>query len=96
MTEAPSTVPSPSDPPAAEPGRVALVTGAASGIGYATAAMLGRSGARVAINFLPGDPRFEHISSSLVKEVARFGGDIDGLVAEPVRTALLERLGVGG
>ena len=38
-------------------GQAALVTGAASGIGYATAAMLGRSGARVAVNFLPGDPR---------------------------------------
>ncbi len=38
-------------------GQAALVTGAASGIGYATAAMLGRGGARVAVNFLPGDPR---------------------------------------
>lgn len=44
--------------------------------------------------FLPGDPRFEHISSSLVKEVARFGGDITGLVTDPVRDALLARLGV--
>jgi len=38
-------------------GQAALVTGAASGIGYATAFMLGRAGARVAVNFLPGDPR---------------------------------------
>lgn len=43
--------------------------------------------------FLPGDPRFEHISSSLVKEVARHGGDISGLVSDRVRDALLERLG---
>ena len=35
----------------------ALVTGAASGIGLATASMLARSGAAVAINFLPDDPR---------------------------------------
>ena len=42
--------------------------------------------------FLPGDPRFEHISSSLVKEVARHGGDISGLVSDRVRDALLERL----
>lgn len=38
-------------------GRTALVTGGASGIGYATAAMLGSSGVRVAINFLPDDSR---------------------------------------
>ncbi len=34
-------------------GQAALVTGAASGIGYATAAMLGRGGARVAVNSAP-------------------------------------------
>ena len=42
--------------------------------------------------FLPGDPRFGHVSSSLVKEVAAFGGDITGLVPEEVREALLARL----
>ncbi|WP_277454937.1 pantetheine-phosphate adenylyltransferase [Janibacter sp. DB-40] len=42
--------------------------------------------------FLPGDPRHEHVSSSLVKEVARFGGDVNGLVADEVRDALRERL----
>ena len=42
--------------------------------------------------FLPGDPRFEHISSSLVKEVAAHGGDISGLVSDRVRDALLTRL----
>lgn len=42
--------------------------------------------------FMPGDTRFEHISSSLVKEVARFGGDITGLVSDEVRDALVERL----
>lgn len=38
-------------------GRTALVTGGASGIGLATAAMLGSNGATVAINFLADDPR---------------------------------------
>lgn len=38
-------------------GRTALVTGGASGIGLASAELLARSGATVAINFLPDDPR---------------------------------------
>jgi pantetheine-phosphate adenylyltransferase len=42
--------------------------------------------------FLPGDPAFEHVSSSLVKEVARWGGDVSGLVPDEVRDALLARL----
>ena len=42
--------------------------------------------------FIPGDPRLEHVSSSLVKEVARFGGDVTGLVSDEVRDALVERL----
>ncbi|GAB3560217.1 pantetheine-phosphate adenylyltransferase [Spelaeicoccus albus] len=42
--------------------------------------------------FIPGDPRYEHVSSSLVKEVARFGGDVSGLVPGPVLDPLLHRL----
>jgi 3-oxoacyl-[acyl-carrier protein] reductase len=48
-------------------GRTALVTGAASGIGLATATLLGRSGARVAINFLPDDPRGAEAIANLHK-----------------------------
>lgn len=38
--------------------------------------------------YLPGDPRWLHVSSSLVREVARLGGDVAGLVPGVV----LERL----
>jgi 3-oxoacyl-[acyl-carrier protein] reductase len=38
-------------------GKAALVTGAASGIGLATVELLARRGARVALNYLPDDPR---------------------------------------
>jgi pantetheine-phosphate adenylyltransferase len=43
--------------------------------------------------FLPGDPRFGHVSSSLVKEVFRYGGDVQGLVPDPVLAALRSRFG---
>ncbi len=42
--------------------------------------------------FLPGAPEFEHVSSSLVKEVVRYGGDVSGLVPDRVRDALVDRL----
>ncbi|GAA3619329.1 pantetheine-phosphate adenylyltransferase [Marihabitans asiaticum] len=42
--------------------------------------------------FIPGEPSLEHVSSSLVKEVVRFGGDVTGMVGEGVRAALVERL----
>jgi pantetheine-phosphate adenylyltransferase len=43
--------------------------------------------------FLPGDPAFEHVSSSLVKEVARGGGDVAAFLSPEVHRRLLERLG---
>ncbi len=36
-----------------------------------------------------------YVSSSLVKEVAAFGGDVSSLVPEPVRRALAEKFGHG-
>lgn len=42
--------------------------------------------------FLPGEPAFEHVSSSLVKEVARGGGDVSDLVPPAVLAPMLERL----
>ncbi|MGH7044093.1 MAG: SDR family NAD(P)-dependent oxidoreductase [Acetobacteraceae bacterium] len=49
-------------------GRTALVTGAASGIGFATARMLARNGATVAVNFLPDDARGAEAVAKLVAE----------------------------
>ena len=43
--------------------------------------------------FLPGDPRFEHVSSSLVKEVVKYGGDVAGLVPDGVLAALGRQFG---
>ncbi len=47
--------------------RAALVTGAASGIGYATASLLARSGARVALNDRPDNPRLADAVRSLAE-----------------------------
>lgn len=49
-------------------GRKALVTGAASGIGLATATLLARSGAKVAINHLPEDKRGPEAIAALQAE----------------------------
>lgn len=43
--------------------------------------------------FLVGDPRFGHVSSSLVKEVARYGGDVSALLPPAVHSALVARIG---
>jgi pantetheine-phosphate adenylyltransferase len=42
--------------------------------------------------FMSTSPRWSFLSSSLVKEVARFGGDVSGLVPDHVRTSLADRL----
>jgi pantetheine-phosphate adenylyltransferase len=46
--------------------------------------------------FMPTSPRWSFLSSSLVKEVARFGGDVEGLVPDHVRKRLMDRLGEEG
>jgi len=43
--------------------------------------------------FMATSPKWSFLSSSLVKEVARLGGDVEGLVPENVRKALIDRLG---
>lgn len=43
--------------------------------------------------FVTADPRFAHVSSSLVKQVSAYGGDVTGLVPDVVRDALVQRRG---
>lgn len=43
--------------------------------------------------FLMTAAEHAYLSSSIVKEIARLGGDIRGLVPEPVRLALAEKFG---
>jgi pantetheine-phosphate adenylyltransferase len=42
--------------------------------------------------FIMSIPEFAYLSSSAVKEIARHGGDLHGLVPDAVRAALAERL----
>ncbi len=45
--------------------------------------------------FMATNPTWSYLSSSLVKEVAGFGGDVEGLVPGVVRDRLAEKLGGG-
>ena len=77
-----------------EVGADAIVKGLRGGTDFAyelPMALMNRHLTGIETVFLPGDPGFEHISSSLVKEVARYGGDVTGLVSDRVRDALVER-----
>ncbi|MDQ3502835.1 MAG: pantetheine-phosphate adenylyltransferase [Actinomycetota bacterium] len=42
--------------------------------------------------FMTTNPLYSFLSSSLVKEVARYGGDVSSLVPELVHTSLIERM----
>jgi pantetheine-phosphate adenylyltransferase len=42
--------------------------------------------------FMPTNPLYSFLSSSLVKDVAKWGGDVAGHVPEPVRARLMERM----
>ena len=48
--------------------------------------------ANVETLFISTNPLYSFLSSSLVKEVARFGGDVQGLVPDPVLMRLTEKL----
>ena len=46
--------------------------------------------------FVPTSPQWSYLSSSLIKEVVRFGGDVSGLVPAVVKDRLEEKLAPGG
>jgi pantetheine-phosphate adenylyltransferase len=48
--------------------------------------------AKVETLFMTTNPLYSFLSSSLVKEIARYGGDVSGLVPEIVLSGLRERL----
>ena len=77
-------------------GATAIVKGLRGGTDFAyelPMALMNKHLTGIETVFLPGDPRFEHVSSSLVKEVVRYGGDVTGLVPDTVLTALRRRFG---
>ena len=76
------------------PGRTALVTGGASGIGFSIATQIGRNGGTVAVNFLSDDPRgpqaVEKLKAEGIKAIAAPGnvaiaGEAERMVNEAVQ-----------
>ncbi len=73
----------------------ALVKGLRSSLDYEyelPMAQVNRRLTGVDTYFLLTDEKYGYISSSLTKEVATYGGDVTGLVPEPVREAMLKKL----
>ena len=76
-------------------GAGAIVKGLRGGTDFAfelPMALMNRHLTGVETVFLPGNPAYEHVSSSLIKEVHALGGDITGLVPDVVLAALREAL----
>src|SRR5436190_7563976 len=73
-------------------GRVALVTGAARGLGRAAAARLYENGASVAVNVR--DPeRAAHVATSLGERALAVPGDIAAEAPEAIVQRVLDRFG---
>ncbi len=74
-------------------GAVAVVKGLRGSVDFGyelPMALMNRHLSGVETVFLTAEPTLEHVSSSLVKEVASYGGDVTGLVPERVRLRLEE------
>jgi pantetheine-phosphate adenylyltransferase len=79
-----------------ELGAVAIVKGLRGGTDFDYELPMARMNSHltgIETVFLPGDPRFAHVSSSLVKEVVHYGGDVTGLVPDQVAAALTGQFG---
>jgi pantetheine-phosphate adenylyltransferase len=59
-------------------------------------AQMNRHLSQIETYFVPTSPTWSYLSSSLVKQVARYGGDVSGMVPDHVARRLKERLGVRG
>jgi pantetheine-phosphate adenylyltransferase len=76
-------------------GATALVKGLRNGADYDAElpmALMNRHLIGIETVFLPADRSVAHIASSLVKEVARYGGTIDDLVPDGVAEAVRARI----
>ncbi|MCC2318174.1 pantetheine-phosphate adenylyltransferase [Cellulomonas chengniuliangii] len=81
-----------------EVGAAAVVKGLRGGADFdaeTPMALMNRHLTGVETVFVIGDTALAHIASSLVKDVARFGGEIDDLVPPGVGRAVREALGAG-
>lgn len=79
-------------------GATAMVKGLRNGADYDAElpmALMNRHLTGIETVFLPADRAFVHIASSLVKELARYGGRIEDLVPDGVAEAVRARLAGG-
>jgi pantetheine-phosphate adenylyltransferase len=77
--------------PGPAPGRSSRGCAAAPTSRSSSMALMNRHLTGVETVFLPGNPAYEHVSSSLIKEVHALGGDITGLVPDVVCRRLRRR-----
>lgn len=76
-------------------GAVAIVKGLRGGADYDVErpmALMNRSLTGIETVFITGDSALSHVASSLVRDVARHGGDISAYVPRGVESALLKAL----